>query len=416
MAVLLCFLLILQVIICLRYKSFHSLKRAEIKLLNLELNLRPDYKAGVELYYSSLIGGLKESFYLDEAGVLVFGSGNFPDNELSVIPRSAAFDKYLDMKSELMIQLKQTAKPVCLRLENNFKLYFYPLIVGSILIGVLFFSLSRKESKGFFMGELFLLFSEKQALCLYRFIEKIMADRRSHNEKNGRLYLDRMIEQRIPEMKDLSLSKSILPVPDISSDLCFFTLTLRKTLFFCLAESAADGVHATEIHVLFRTLWELFCRKDTSLQQLIAKVNSELYFNSAEAYLSGSFCHYRPETKTIEFLAAGHGEALLFRTRTSKLQELISEAPPLGTADSVVYRPIELTVFPGDILCLYSDGVIEARKGEDVFGRQRISELLMKFYTFPAVDIKTKILQELKSFRPENGQLDDESLMIVKIK
>jgi phosphoserine phosphatase RsbU/P len=69
---------------------------------------------------------------------------------------------------------------------------------------------------------------------------------------------------------------------------------------------------------------------------------------------------YRPDTRILSFLSAGH-PALLHR-RDSFVQSLgESDQIPLGVLHDYEYRNNEVSLDPGDLLVLYTDGITEAR-------------------------------------------------------
>lgn len=82
----------------------------------------------------------------------------------------------------------------------------------------------------------------------------------------------------------------------------------------------------------------------------------------------------------LSYLNAGHPPALIRRKRAVEIEALAATAPPIGTflLDAVPLRGFRLE--PGDLVCLYSDGLLDLeREGEDErFGLARLSELLRR--------------------------------------
>ena len=83
-----------------------------------------------------------------------------------------------------------------------------------------------------------------------------------------------------------------------------------------------------------------------------------------------------PSTGEIEYTNAGHNPGLLLRADGS-IEELGSHGLPLALFPGKPYGSSKLTLGPGDLLCLYTDGVTEANNpAGDEFGMPRLKEFL----------------------------------------
>ncbi len=70
---------------------------------------------------------------------------------------------------------------------------------------------------------------------------------------------------------------------------------------------------------------------------------------------------------------------------------------------------------PGDILLIGTDGIWDSRNmEEEMFGIDRVKELLIRYAKADAETITEQLISELNSFRGEHSQDDDITLMVVK--
>jgi serine phosphatase RsbU (regulator of sigma subunit) len=67
-----------------------------------------------------------------------------------------------------------------------------------------------------------------------------------------------------------------------------------------------------------------------------------------------------PPHDTVRLASAGHLPPLVVSTDRSTAFVEVPVAPPMGTSDSVL-QATEIPVNPGDLLLLYTDGLIERR-------------------------------------------------------
>ena len=114
--------------------------------------------------------------------------------------------------------------------------------------------------------------------------------------------------------------------------------------------------------------------------------------------------------------AGAHEELLLVRARNGAVERHLTRGPWVGTrselGDAIVESAIEIEV--GDILVLYTDGVIEARNAtsRDQFGIERLADSVVKDAAKPAAEICANILRAVAGW--EEKASDDRSVIIVR--
>lgn len=78
-----------------------------------------------------------------------------------------------------------------------------------------------------------------------------------------------------------------------------------------------------------------------------------------------------PEAQTLHYVNGGHCPGLLFRGDGTE-----TELPPTGLPVGMIlnrgYEAASTQLAPGDLLCVYSDGIPEAFLGEDELGEERL--------------------------------------------
>ena len=113
-----------------------------------------------------------------------------------------------------------------------------------------------------------------------------------------------------------------------------------------------------------------------------------------------------PATHQLKFAAAGHMPPQL--RRSSGRIELPGRecfGPPLGTAEDSVFAQHSMSLEPGESFLLYTDGVTEARSGEDMFGDQRLAAVLARETT--ATAIGQRLVEEVVAFLGKEPRQDD---------
>jgi sigma-B regulation protein RsbU (phosphoserine phosphatase) len=119
----------------------------------------------------------------------------------------------------------------------------------------------------------------------------------------------------------------------------------------------------------------------------------------------------------IQLSAAGMPPALLYRSKTKSVEEIVLKGMPLGAYQDFPYELREMEIFSGDTIFLMSDGLPELfNRKKEMFGYERILEL----YKNSAVKNPEEIIQVLKTagsdWTNNDAPDDDITFVVIKVK
>jgi sigma-B regulation protein RsbU (phosphoserine phosphatase) len=124
-----------------------------------------------------------------------------------------------------------------------------------------------------------------------------------------------------------------------------------------------------------------------------------------------------PENKRLLYISAGHNPPLLLRGDGAS--ELLTQGGlPLGVFETTRYSESVVEFRSGDILVLYTDGVVEARNEHDEeFGLTRLEEVVRASSDRRAHEIVKAITDAVDEHSSEvGGPEDDLTVSIIKLK
>jgi serine phosphatase RsbU (regulator of sigma subunit)/putative methionine-R-sulfoxide reductase with GAF domain len=120
-------------------------------------------------------------------------------------------------------------------------------------------------------------------------------------------------------------------------------------------------------------------------------------------------------TGEIRYARAGHNPGLLYRARTGEAIDLRPAGVVLGILDDPQLEESVETMEPGDLLLLYTDGVIEAvNEKQQEYGRERLVQALKGCGSAPAEEVLERIDASLHAFVEEQPQADDITLIVTR--
>ncbi len=135
---------------------------------------------------------------------------------------------------------------------------------------------------------------------------------------------------------------------------------------------------------------------------------------SPERYATMFWAYYDPRTTLLHFINAGHYAPMLL-TAEGRLTRLEEGGPVLGMLPSAHYRQGTARLRSGDLLLLFTDGILEARNGsDDEFGEDRLAEVLRANSGKPAEEIRRVLLAEVQRFTGSEALEDDQTVLILR--
>jgi sigma-B regulation protein RsbU (phosphoserine phosphatase) len=121
------------------------------------------------------------------------------------------------------------------------------------------------------------------------------------------------------------------------------------------------------------------------------------------------------DSGTVLYCNAGHPPALLVHSDGS-LDLLTVGGMILGPTPSTSYTIGVAELGPGDVLILYSDGITEARSGDDgeEYGDDRLVHIARSVRNLDPVAIVDRIFSDVNDYKGGGPPQDDQTVMVVK--
>lgn len=143
-----------------------------------------------------------------------------------------------------------------------------------------------------------------------------------------------------------------------------------------LGDVSGKGLQAAAASQAVRTTLQAFalCSQDAS--SILAAANQVLCATLTDGtFATATVVILDPATGSLDIASAGHPDPYLCSSDGVRLLDAHRSAP-LGLFDDMPFAGSAVRLAPGDTLLLYSDGLIDARRGVEFFGEQRVEQLL----------------------------------------
>jgi sigma-B regulation protein RsbU (phosphoserine phosphatase) len=116
-----------------------------------------------------------------------------------------------------------------------------------------------------------------------------------------------------------------------------------------------------------------------------------------------------PESSTVACASAGHPAARVVTT-DGQVGELGGHGLALGIDSDQEYEVARDELVPGTTVVLYTDGVIEARRDGELYGEERLDDLLRRRAELGPQELAEAVLADCKSFA--GGELSDDCAVV----
>ena len=156
-----------------------------------------------------------------------------------------------------------------------------------------------------------------------------------------------------------------------------------------------------------------------SHEQAAERLNHLLCLKTArERFVSLFWCYFDRRHATLRYINAGHLPPLLVRRDGDRSQviRLDEGGPVLGLLPGARYTQAEVPVMPGDLLVVFSDGILEAANARDEeFGEAGVIAAIERNRDKAPGEICSAILADVKTFLGRELPQDDQTLLVVRL-
>jgi serine phosphatase RsbU (regulator of sigma subunit) len=235
------------------------------------------------------------------------------------------------------------------------------------------------------------------------------------------LELARRIQSRLlplgpPVLPRLDVAASNTMSQQVGGDYYDFIPMGDGRLGLCIADVAGKGVAAALLMSSVKAALVSSAAVEAAPDRLAGRVN-RLLEQSIEPgrFVTLFFASLDPGTLRLEYVNAGHPAPMLLR-RDGALLRLEAGGTILGIDAGASFDAGSVTLGPGDLLALYTDGVAEAVGAEgELFGDERIEAILRADRSLSAGDVLDRLLTAVRAYAGDQGPGDDLTAVVLKV-
>jgi serine phosphatase RsbU (regulator of sigma subunit)/catechol 2,3-dioxygenase-like lactoylglutathione lyase family enzyme len=246
--------------------------------------------------------------------------------------------------------------------------------------------------------------------------EKMEAERRAARELEiAKEVQARLFPRKRPVVEALDYAGLCIQARQVGGDYYDFLDLGPKRLGMVIGDVVGKGIAAALLMANLQANLRSQCAIALDRPQDVLRAVNRLFCeNTPEGgFATLFFAEYEQVSGRLRYVNCGHLCALLLRGDHS-VERLEATGTVLGLFENWDCELGERTIYSGDILALYTDGITEAfNHADEEFGEERLVEVLQRNRERCSTELLSAVVEEVRHFSPQE-QRDDVTMIVAK--
>jgi serine phosphatase RsbU (regulator of sigma subunit) len=245
--------------------------------------------------------------------------------------------------------------------------------------------------------------------------------RRQRDEYEHDLYLASQVQRQVlpkpPVCPSLEIGAAMQTATLLGGDYYDFFQISDDVVDVVIADVSGHGAAASLLMPSLAVALRLRAKELDGPAAIIKDLDQVFrQVTSTATFVTMFYARFDQGRKTLEYANGGHNPPLLIRSKTNETMELEAGGPILGILKDPQYSNTVVALNPGDILTLFTDGVTEQEnEAGDEFSTGRLKDVVLSREAEPASALVTSITEAVATFAGNKPQVDDLTVVVVKV-
>jgi serine phosphatase RsbU (regulator of sigma subunit) len=186
-----------------------------------------------------------------------------------------------------------------------------------------------------------------------------------------------------------------------------------------IADVSGHGIDSALLMSSFRSAYRAEAVR-LAPGELLRALNREVVREVSDTgmFITAAVFRIEPDTRRVSWASAGHNPLFVRRAADGRVEEIDSTGPPMGFLDGAMFRDRTFELARGDVLLLYTDGIVEAHDTAtgEMFGVDRLIACLREHGDEPAQRLLDALLADLTDFAPDHRAQDDVTAAVIQVR
>jgi serine phosphatase RsbU (regulator of sigma subunit) len=198
---------------------------------------------------------------------------------------------------------------------------------------------------------------------------------------------------------------------EVGGDVYDFMELADGRLAVVLGDVTGHGIDATADMAMAKFVFRSLAREHPEPSDFLASANEVVVGEIGSGkFITMVYLAIDGRRGEVACAGAGHPAPRVVEP-SGEIRPLEARGLALGIEAEQRYEEVRAPLAPGAAVVLYTDGVVEARRGGELFGVERLDEVLVRKRELPAAELAQAVLAECRAYA--GGDLADDCAVVV---
>lgn len=254
------------------------------------------------------------------------------------------------------------------------------------------------------------------------YIEDLAVEQRMRQELAiAKQVQESFLPVRLPEFDGADLYARCRSAYETGGDYYDFIPLQDSRLGVIIGDVSGKGIQAAFFMTFIKGVMHALADSHSSTQEVLLRANTHFSHNAPRGtFITMIYGVIDLKAGEFRFTRAGHNPVLVLRKGAEHAEEFRSSGIGIGLGNRAEFErsshEMTLPVASGDLLVLYTDGIVEAKNSKgDEFGLDRLKRHVEAFAEQNARELTARLFEEVEAFSGAEGQHDDMTMLVIRI-
>lgn len=225
-----------------------------------------------------------------------------------------------------------------------------------------------------------------------------------------------LLATELPEMEGYESAAVYEPASgeaDIGGDF-FDVFDLSDGSFaIVVGDVSGKGAEAAAYTAMAKYMLRAFAIRNAQPSSVLYHLNNALVTGFGEdRFATLMYALFDPEARKLTIAVGGHPPPLIYRASTHEVEPVTVSGSIVGAFDDQAFDQSSFTLGPRDVMLAFTDGLVEARRGGELYGRERVIESLCQHAPGSSAETVTqRVFADAQSF----GEINDDTVVFALV-
>nr|WP_106783632.1 PP2C family protein-serine/threonine phosphatase [Lysinibacillus timonensis] len=229
---------------------------------------------------------------------------------------------------------------------------------------------------------------------------------------------NKLLNGELPKLKKDEVSGISIPARLIGGDYFDFYPLPNGKIRIVIGDVMGKGIPAAMLMILTRGAFRTAAESTKGPGDTLTAMNKAIYkdLRTLNSFVTVFCADWDLVSGTFTYASAGHSTPVVIKSNKKQVMIPPVKGIMLGGLPSQIYKEKEVFLSEGDLVFLYTDGIVEAvNQDGEMYKVERLQRTLESICTKNLKKIEDDIIDSLEEFTRGMPQKDDITMVMLKI-